>query len=39
MASKLFGAQHLVKACDYSWRGLMFTWLNETAFQQESLVF
>ncbi len=39
MASKLFGAQHLVKACDYSWRGLMFTWRNETAFQQESLVF
>ena len=27
--------KRLLKACGYSWRGLAFTWGNETAFQQE----
>jgi len=36
---QLRSVKRLVKACGYSWRGLTFTWRNETAFQQESLAF
>ena len=35
-AIKPTGIKRLIKACGYSWQGLMFSWRNETAFQQES---
>jgi diacylglycerol kinase (ATP) len=39
MANKLYSAKRVAKACGYSWRGLVFAWRNETAFQQEILAF
>lgn len=37
MNGKIYSVTRLVKAFGYSWRGLKFTWHNETAFQQEIL--
>ena len=37
MNGKIYSVTRLVKAFVYSWRGLKFTWQNETAFQQEIL--
>lgn len=34
---KARGVKRWLKACQYSWQGLLFAWRNETAFQQESL--
>ena len=35
--NNLTSVTRLLKACGYSWRGLVFAWRNETAFQQESV--
>ena len=39
LTGKFRSIKRLVKASGYSWDGLLFTWRNETAFQQESLAF